>query len=294
MGEGLTSTRGFGFSAGPAGRLVAMVASGEATAVGADPALAQRIGLGTVQLEGLGAWLRLAGFLASGRGAVALTPLGEVVHRHDPGLGDPCTWWVLHWELSKRYPVWGVMSGLSYEVHDTGTIDAALAAAHPGTSDRTIRNARLALLRALSETPLGQSLGIVSLSFAGGDVAGLEKRSVRHGEAPTAAVGYALLDWAREGGVTSAPLDVVARGSEVGGRLHMSDGVLERYAMELDQTLQRQAISYSRTAGLEEIYFKPDVEPLALLRARYTSQEQGITWCSALVAARGGSAGDAR
>lgn len=236
-----------------------------------------------MQLESLGAWLRFAGLVESSRNTVSLSDLGILVHAHDPRLADPATWWIIHWNLARNYVVWHILSQLAYVVHRVEDIDAALMELAPGRSARTIRNARIALVKTLEQTPLGSELGIVSLEVEGGRVTGLEKLRVRHhGDAPMVVVAYALLDWAKGEQLGSAALESLAAPGGPGPILHMSEGALERYLIEVDGAFRGRVLSYSRTAGLNEAYFKTGVTPLQVLASHYLREREGVEWLEAL------------
>jgi len=258
------------------------VADGVLTRLARDAEAAGILGLGTVQLEALGAWMRFANLVEHSRDAVALSRLGQALHRHDEALADSATWWVLHWEIANSYAVWAVLSRLPQGIHSPEGIEAALAHQAPGLSSRTIKNARTALIRALEDTPLGQDLGLVRLEREGRRVTGLTKLPVRHGQAPMAAVAYALLDWSRREELPSAALESLAAAHGPGPVLHMSAGVLERYLIDIDGAFRGRVLTYSRTAGLDEAYFKHDVTPLQVLVSHYLHVQQELAWLAAL------------
>ncbi|MCX7600304.1 MAG: DUF4007 family protein [Armatimonadetes bacterium] len=275
--RGLTATMHFAFTTGALRRALGLLAGGELRSFGRDPELSQSLGLGTVQVEALGAWMRFAGLTRRSSARVELTPLGRLIFRWDSGLDDVATWWVLHWELSSNYVVWNLLAHLEYRTYTLAELDEAVQGLAEDCSPRTARNARLSLVKALEDTPLGQQLGIVRLESDGKKMTGLTKLAVRHGQAPTGAVGYALADWARRRRMTSAALETLAARGGPGGALHMSAGVLERYLLEIDAAFGGQVLTYSLTAGLNETYFK-EVSPLQILAAHYLRQRGDLGW----------------
>jgi len=138
------------------------------------------------------------------------------------------------------------------------------------------------VIRALDETPLGRELGLVELESDGRRVVGLKKLAVRYGQAPMAAVAYALLDWARREEMPSAGLESLVAPGSPGQALHMSEGVLERYLIEIDGAFRGRVLSYSRTAGLNEAYFRPEVTPLQVLTSHYIRAREDVPWTEAL------------
>lgn len=296
MPSGLSATMHFGFTPSAASRLMSEVAAGNVLRIGRDPALAQRLGIGTVQLEALGAWLRLSGLIESNRATVALTDAGALIWQYDPRLCDTVTWWTIHWRLSLGYAVWDILCDLPYGEHSAATLEAALQAAHPSVSAVTVRNARNALVKALQQTPLGSELGIVSIRTGGDSDIVLVKQRVRHEQAPLAAVAYALLDWTQRESVTSASLETLAAPRGPGGRLHMSEGALERYLMDIAATMGHEVLWYSRTSGLNEAYFGRGAPAIAVLRAHFLQRaaEPPLSWGEALaIATSGEDHGDA-
>jgi len=285
MSESLTGTRHFGFSARALADALQVVGAGQAGSLVGQSALATQIGVGTIQLEALGAWMRFANIARRDEANVVLTPFGQLVYRFDNGIGDLASWWALHWQLASNYVVWRILGSLGYRRYDTEDIDRELAARAPGRSQQTIRNARQSLIKALEDTPLGQELGLVRLESDGKRVTGLVKLPVRHGAAPMAAVAYAILDWATREQARSAALESLAASDGPGAVLHMSEGVLERYLLEIDGAFRGRVLTYSRTAGLNEAYFKPEVAPLQVLAAHYIRERDGLEWPEALTRA---------
>ncbi|MBC7287761.1 MAG: hypothetical protein H5T86_06900 [Armatimonadetes bacterium] len=123
---------------------------------------------------------------------------------------------------------------------------------------------------------MGQQLGIVALVFEGDRVTAVEKRPVRYGQAPIAAVAYALAEWAVRENIASAALETLVSVDGPGAVLHMGEGVMERYLMGIHGAFEGEVLSYSRTADLDEAYFKTDVAPLAVLAAGYLAEMESL------------------
>lgn len=242
-----------------------------------------RLGIGTEQVDALRSWARLLG-LATPKNFGA-TGLGLLVASADPYLRDECTWWTFWYRLGVAYAAWKVMGAMGFRAYDTQEIDELVRERAREVSPRTIRSARLSVLNVLSDTPLGQELGLVRLESDGKRVTGLVKLPVRYGTAPMAAVAYALLDWAEREQVRSAALETLAAPDGPGAILHMSEGVLERYLLDIDGAFRGRVLTYSRTAGLNEAYFKREVTPLQVLAAHYIRQRDGVDWPEALARA---------
>lgn len=286
MTSGLTATMNFGFQPQAMVGALRELGAGSITSLGRDTALAQALGIGGVQLEALGAWMRLANLTKRADGVLKLSPLGRLVYTNDPSLVVPATWWTVHWELSLGYLPWRLLAGFSGDRLAIDALDRALAARVSRVSERTIRNARLAAVRALVDTPLGQRLGLVEWEEERGRVVALIGRRVHHGEIPLAAVGYAVLDWARREGASGAALEVLAAEGGPGPVLHLGVGDLERYLMDLHSDFGGQVLTYSRTADLDQAYFRSEVTPLQVLAAHYLRERENLSWAQALDRAR--------
>ncbi len=282
MAKGLTSTKHFGFAPAALGEALRHAGRSQVASFAGNAELAHQIGIGVIQLESLGAWMRFANLIERSSDGVELTALGRCICDRDPVLADPATWWVLHWELARSYVVWAVLSRLAQGGNDLADIEGALHATAPGASARTIKNARIALVRALEETPLGGEMRLVQVERDGQRVTGLTKLPVRHGQAPMAAVAYALLDWSHREEMPSAALESLAAHGGPGPVLHMSEGALERYLTQIDGAFRSRVLSYSRTAGLNEAYFKHDVTPLQVLVSHYIHAREDMAWTEAL------------
>lgn len=285
MASGLTSTKHFGFSATAMAEALARSCDQRVRTFSRNPDLAHELGLGVTQLEALGVWMRLAGLLEVRDGAT-LSELGRLILASDPSLSDLATWWCLHWELSRSYAVWAVVAALETGEHSVEDIDAAVHRMAPEASPVTVGNARKALIRALDETPLGRDLGLVEPQSDGRRVTGLTKLAVRHGQVPMATVAYALLDWSDREQMPSAALESLVAPGSPGRALHMSEGAMERYLIEIDGAFRSRVLSYSRTAGLNEAYFRPEVTPLQVLASHYLRARDDLSWTEALDRAR--------
>ncbi|MGQ9730509.1 MAG: DUF4007 family protein [Candidatus Zipacnadales bacterium] len=179
-----------------------------------------------------------------------------------------------------------MLTSLEYREYVVDELDRGLKLLAPQRTERTVRNARTALIRALADTPLGSGLGLVRLESDGKRVTGLVKLPVRYGGAPMAAVAYAVLDWAARQQLGSAALETLAAEEGPGPVLHMSEGTLERYLLDIDGAFRGRVLSYSRTANLNEVYFKREVTSLDVLASHYLRERQRLEWPQALAQAQ--------
>ncbi|MGQ9730508.1 MAG: DUF4007 family protein [Candidatus Zipacnadales bacterium] len=106
MVDTLDATRSFGFTRMTCSRALEVVAQNRNLRSLRGPRLASQLGLGTVQLEALGAWMRFAALIRCETDYIILSPLGTVVRRNDPALNSPISWWAIHWQLASNYAVW--------------------------------------------------------------------------------------------------------------------------------------------------------------------------------------------
>jgi len=263
-------------------RLLTLLRTGTVQAITQDANVAQTVGIGTVQLEALGAWMRFAGLTKRNENGVQLSDLGRIICTFDPKLSDIGSWWTIHCQLAFNYVVWAILSGIPAGKYDLGEIDAELHKLAAGISQRTVHNARKALVNALAQTPLGQRLGLVELESDGRRIVAITKLPVRHGQVPLAAVAYALLEWACRNDTSGAALETLASPGGPGPVLHMSEGVLERYLMDIDGAYEGRVLRYSRTAGLDQVYFQGGMDPLYVLASHYIHAQQGLDWPDAL------------
>ncbi len=284
MYSGLTYTADFGIIPHALSRALAEVKEGEISSFGRDKVLAQRWGIGTVQVEALGAWMRLGGLLADDKNAKVkkLSAFGEVLFRYDPYLQASPTWWALHINLAQNYAAWQLLVILRYSAYTIAELDKILQEMFPDLSIRTLRNARQSVLRTLADTPLGNEIGIFKLEKIGGNEQSLSKLPIRYGQVPLGVVGYAVVDWMQRRGFRSVSLETLSAPEGVGPILHMSAGVLERYLLDLENTFRGRVLSYSRTASLNEVYLAPAITPLPLLVSQYIHEQAGLPWFEAL------------
>jgi hypothetical protein len=276
----------FGFSPLAAELLLSRLSAGAVARIGRDETLATELGIGTVQLDALGAWLRLAGLTYRDEAGLGLSAFGRTVARFDPHLSEPATWWAIHWGLASSYVVWSCLAALEYASISADEVESALRALASDVSERTVRNARVSLFSALDQTPLGQRLGLFELVRDNRRILAINKLRVRHGTAPMAAIAYALLDWARQEETTAAGIERLAGPGGPGPILHLSEGDLERYLMDIDASFGGRVLKYARTASLDTAYFKEEVTPLQVLAAHYMQAQQRLGWSEALECAQ--------
>lgn len=280
-----SSTMSFGFNSVALSRLMGMVLTGDITKIGRDKDLAAEIGIGAVQVEALGAWARFCGLIGREEKTLCLTELGESIYELDPQLIDPVTWWILHWQLSQNYVAWEALTRLAYGAHEVTAIEAKLSEVVPDASARTYRNARLAVILALRQTPLGNDLGLVRLEYSGNKVIRFEKCQVRHPNAPIAGITYGILAWVRRHGASGASLDELLADGAPGAALQLTAGELERYLMDIHTSFAGRVLTYSRTAGLDQAYFREDVTARAVYVAHFVRRAEGLSWPDALAKA---------
>lgn len=282
MHDALDAQQGFGFTRGLVCRAMAMACrDGLASGVSMEE-IASTLGLGTRQAKGLLAWMRLAGIIMSRTVSGGLTPLGTALASQDRDLADGVAWWVVHYQLSIGYRPWAMLAHLEFKSHPVDVISQRLTTEFPQSAERTRDNARQAIFRAIADTPIGQELGLFRLDSDGKKTTGLTKLPVRYGQAPMAAVGYAILDWARREELSSVGLTSLAAPDGPGPILHMSEGALERYLIELDGAYRGRVLTYSRTANLNEAYLRAEVTPLQVLASHYLHEQEGLDWLAAL------------
>lgn len=282
MRSGLTATMNFGLSSKAMKQALQLIGSGQLRSLGRDEGTAQTLGIGTVQVEALGAWMRLGGLVIRSQIGLSLSPFGAVVLRYDASVASDATWWVIHSHLSTDYSAWYALTRLPYQYCSVADFEASLSALAPEASARTVKNARTSVFRTLEDTPIGQQLGLFRLDGDSKSVTGLTKLPVRQGQAPMAAVAYVVLDWARREQLSSVGLTSLAAADGPGPILHMSEGALERYLIEIDGAYRGKVLSYSRTANLNEAYLRDDVTPLQVLTTHYLHEQEGLDWAEAL------------
>lgn len=282
MHDALDAQQGFGFTRGLVRGAMAMARSNRLASGVPMEEIASTLGLGTRQAKGLLAWMRLAGIIVPRTVSGDLTPLGAALASLDGDLVDGVAWWVVHYQLSIGYRPWAILAHLEFQYHSVDDVSQELATEFPQSAERTRGNARQAVFKALADSPIGQELGLFRVEGDGKKTTGLTKLPVRHGQAPMAAVGYAILDWARREELSSVGLTSLAAPDGPGPILHMSEGALERYLIELDGAYRGRVLSYSRTANLNEAYFRAEVTPLQVLASHYLHEQEGLDWPEAL------------
>ena len=265
MNQALTATKHFGFTKDWLAKGLAFVEK-----YGREPRNdeAGELGIGTIQVEATRAWMRFAG-LAGGDG---LTAVGRALLLHDPTVSDTGTWWTLHARLSRSYIAWHLLAVLPMRTFALDDLDHELRALAGQCSDHTILNARRSVISALFQTPVGTDLGLVRLVEEGRRVVALEKLQVRREAVPLPVFAYVVANWAKDCAGSSAPLERLAEPDAPGGIFHLSLGALERLLMEVEGAFGGTVLTYSRTAGLDEVYFHFQHSPLALLECYYRSR----------------------
>jgi hypothetical protein len=241
------------------------------------------LGIGTIKVEALGRWATCSRLIVPGGPGHRLSALGRIVFQLDPSLEESGTWWIIHEGLTRQHEPWGwytcefLKSAFSLE-----ELDEAMKAAFGVRSERAVKNARRALVLAMTRTPLGPELGLMVETSEGR----FERSAADLASLNPALFGYAVMRWARADDRLTANIDELLEGRAPAVVLGLSRSATELLLAQIDDNYRGEVLSLSRTAGLNSVAFGVETQPLHLVEAYYLEQLEGREPFAALQHAR--------
>ncbi len=234
------------------------------------------IGIGVRQVDSLRDWLQAMDLIERNDDGWVLRRPAMLLLHYDPLLEETGTWAALHYRLASERSrmgiyYWFVNQFPLRRFSDEDLLRELVAADSNDLAVRTLKNCARCLMNVLQRTPLGEQTG---LRAVGGDSYG------RDGPSSLATspvlLGYALADWARADGRTTANFAELWGEGAPARIFNLNKDTLDSYLDVVDNRYRKRVVSISRTAGLNSVAFRPDVHPLQILEIYYLEQITGL------------------
>lgn len=230
--------------------------------------------VGKLKVGAARAWAESAGIVSKKKGAFQLTPLGQIIARHDPDLEEDGIWWLLHYNLSKSSSQAWFYSFYCNEFNqDSFSRDDFEKAVRAHWDDSHEKPMTDSVFHKLIFSPLkqvfeGTRLGDEFGFWMAGDDGNYIRQTDNAPPLPKAIFSYALLDWAFEHKRQSVHLEKLLEPGGVGRIFRLTREEFDGLLVDIGEYYQKQVAWISHTAGLNSISIM-DCSPLAMVSTYY-------------------------
>jgi len=230
--------------------------------------------VGKLKVSAARAWAEAAGIIIKKKNQFILTPLGNLIKRHDPDMDDDGIWWALHYNLARQESsAWFYAfycNEFTRDVFDRDMLEEELRAwwdqdhEKPMTDSIFDKLVFSPLKQAFAGTRLGKEFGFFDLQEGGRFC----RQAPGYRVPPVAIVAYGLLDWARQQQRQTVNLEKLLEAWSVGRIFRLDRASLDEIIVQIGDQYNKQVGWVSHTAGLNSVSIM-DLPPLTLLSAYY-------------------------
>lgn len=236
--------------------------------------------VGKLKVGAARAWAESAGIICKKKGAFLLTPLGQIIAKHDPDMEEDGIWWLLHYNLAKTSsPAWFYSFYINQFAPDEfhrDELEKALrghwdAEHEKPMTDKTYKTLIFPPFKQFllgtqdsDGTRLGGTFGFLNETESGTFIRNTENSP----PLPKAILAYALLDWAMEKQRQSVHLEKLLKSGGVGHIFRLAREDFDSLLVDIGEYYQKQVAWISHTAGLNSVSLM-DCPPLAMVSAYY-------------------------
>ena len=230
--------------------------------------------VGKLKVGAARAWAESAGIVSKKKGAFQLTPLGQIIARHDPDLEEDGIWWLLHYNLSKSSsPAWFYSFYCNEFSQDSFSRDDFEKAVRAHWDDSHEKPMTDSVFHKLIFSPLkqvfeGTRLGDEFGFWLTGEDGNYLRQTDDAPPLPKAILAYALLDWALEHKRQSVHLEKLLEAGGVGRIFRLAREDFDGLLVDIGEYYQKQVAWISHTAGLNSISIM-DCPSLAMASTYY-------------------------
>jgi len=233
------------------------------------------LGIGWNKIEFHRDFCRYAGLIETAKisGEFKLSPLGEIIRRHDPNLSDLATWWFIHTNLvlDKETNVYSALfCNLSHRTLSKEEIAVEInSLLGSNVSTAVLKKDVDAILRWFADSPLG-SLGTFVT-----DGKNWKRRKPSRTPDPYV-IAYAALELHRRNKrhSTSSKISELIKGANsLYCVFHIDEGDLKAGLRQAQSLLSSEFLAVSDTAGLDTVYFG-NKQSSDIAEKYYTSRKQ--------------------
>lgn len=230
--------------------------------------------VGKLKVGAAKVWAESAGIIHKKKNQFLLTPLGELIARHDPELEEDGIWWAIHYNLARlNSPAWFYafyFNEFEPNVFSRDKLETGMRAYWDRDHDKPMTNSVFHKLifspfkQVFEGTRLGDEFGFFKTNKEGNYV----RQANDSPQLPRAILAYGLLDWATQHQRQSVNLEKLIEPWGIGKIFGLERETLDRMLIDIGEHYQKQVGWISHTAGLNSVSIM-DVPPLALISAYY-------------------------
>ncbi len=230
--------------------------------------------VGKLKVGAARAWAESAGLVCKKKGAFELTPLGQIIAKHDPNLEEDGIWWLLHYNLAKASsPAWFYSyycNEFSQDNFSRDDFETAVRAYWDDNHEKPMTDSVFHKLifspfkQVFEGTRLGDEFGF----WRTDDEGNFFRQTHDAPPLPKAILAYALLDWAMEQERQSVHLEKLMEAGGVGRIFRLTREDFDSLLVDIGEYYQKQVAWISHTAGLNSISIM-DCPALVMVSAFY-------------------------
>lgn len=230
--------------------------------------------IGKLKVGAARIWAESAGIICKKKNNFFLTPLGQLIARHDPDLEEDGIWWMFHYNLARfNSPAWFYafyFNEFEPDIFDRELLEKEMRACWDRSHDKPMADSVFHKLifspfkQVFEGTRLGDEFGFFCINEDGDYF----RQPAGSQPLPRAILAYSLLDWAIEHQRQSVRLEKLFEPWGIGRIFRLNRETLDRMLIDIGEQYQKQVSWISHTAGLNSISIM-NFPPLALISAYY-------------------------
>jgi hypothetical protein len=229
--------------------------------------------VGKLKVGAARAWAESAGIIQKKKNGFILSPLGQLIARHDPELEEEGIWWLIHYHLAKLdSPAWFYsfyFNQFDLDEFSREQFETQIRSHWDSTHEKSMTDSVFHKLifppfkQVFEGTRLGEEFG-----FWQANDEGYYRNPFCTIPVPKAILAYALIDWGRQHGRQSVHLEKLLEPGGVGRIFRLDRDTLDTLLVDIGEVYQKQVGWISHTAGLNSVAI-PTIPPLAMVSAYY-------------------------
>ena len=230
--------------------------------------------VGKLKVGAAKAWAQSAGIILKQKNDFLLSPLGQLIARHDPDLDEDGIWWLIHYHLARlKSPAWFYsfyFNQFGLDEFSRDQFETQVRAHWDETHENPMTKKTFDKLifspfkQVFEGTRLGDEFGFWQINEEGN----ICRTAFCDPPVPKAILAYALSDWGRQHDRQSVHLEKLLEPGGVGKIFRLERETLDTLLVDIGEVYQKQAGWISHTAGLNSVSIT-DIPRLALISAYY-------------------------
>ncbi|EFK09463.1 conserved hypothetical protein [delta proteobacterium NaphS2] len=236
--------------------------------------------VGKLKVGAAKAWAQCAEIIEKKKNGFFLSPLGQLISRHDPDLEEDGIWCLIHYHLARSgSPAWFYSFYFNQFELDEFTREQFEAKVRAHWDDLHEKPMTDSVFHKLIFPPFKQVFEGTRLGEAFGFWLANEDGSYcRHPfnaiPVPKAILAYALIDWGRQNDRQSVHFEKLLEPGGIGRIFRLERETLDTLLVDIGEVYQKQAGWISHTAGLNSVSIT-GIPQLAMVSAYYHELDGG-------------------